>query len=64
MKRDKKTISLKSQLSMLQEFIIRGGKNVEKRLCYIRQPNRDFTRERKLNFPRTVVFILGLLKKA
>ena len=63
MKRDKKTITLKIQLEKLTEFIIRAGKNVEKRVHYIRQPNRDFTRQRKLYFPTTVIFILRLLKK-
>ena len=63
MKRDKKNITLKTQLERLNEFIIRAGKNVFKRGSYIRQPSRDFTRQRKLDFPTTVLFILGLLKK-
>ena len=64
MKRDKKNITLKTQIEKLNEFIIRAGKNVLKRVRYIRQPTRDFTRYRKLNFPTTVILILGLLKKA
>ena len=63
MKRDKKNLTLKTQLERLNEFIIRAGKNVLKRGSYIRQPSRDFTRHRKLDFPTTVLFILGLLKK-
>jgi len=63
MKRDKKSITLKIQLENLNEFIIRAGKNVLKRINYIYQPNRDFTRQRKLDFPTTVVLILSLLKK-
>lgn len=63
MKRNKKTISLKEGVEKLNEFIIRAGKNVLKRSEYIRQPNCDFTRERKLPFPKTVIIILGLLKK-
>lgn len=64
MKRDKKIAHLKTQLENVKEFIIRSGINLEKRIDYIRQPTRDFTRRRKLDFPRTVIFILGLLKKA
>lgn len=63
MKRDKKTIPLKTQLEKLNEFIIRSGKNLLKRVHYVRQPDRDFTRQRKLNFSTTVILILGLLKK-
>ena len=64
MKRDKKNTPLKTQLENLKEFIIRSGINLEKRINYIGQPTRDFTRRRKLDFPKTVIFILGLLKKA
>jgi len=63
MKSDKKINSLKSQLENLKEYIIRAGKNVEKRKRYIRAPDRDFTRHRKLDFTKTVILILGLLKK-
>ena len=62
MKRDKKSL-LKIQLEKLKEFILRGGKNVERRARYICAPYRDFTRHRKLDFPTTVLFVLGLLKK-
>lgn len=64
MKSDKKINSLKSQLDNLKEHIIRSGKNALKRKKYIREPDRDFTRHRKLDFTTTVIFILGLLKKA
>lgn len=63
MKRDKKITPLKTQLENLKEFIIRSGKNIQKRIDYIRQPSVDFTRRRKLDFTMTVLFILGLLKK-
>jgi len=62
MKGDKKEI-LKIQLGKLKEFILRGGKNIERRARYICFPDRDFTRQRKLDFPTTVLFVLGLLKK-
>ena len=63
MKSDKKINSLKTQLENLKEYIIRAGKNVDKRKSYIRAPDRDFTRHRKLDFTTTVILILGLLKK-
>jgi len=64
MKSDKKRLSLKMQVEKLNDFIFDAGFSSEKREMYIREPNRDFTRHRKLDFPKTTVFILGLLKKA
>ena len=63
MKRDQNNIGLKTQLNGVQSFILEGGINTEKRAQYLKRPNRDFTRQRKLNFETTVTFILGLLKK-
>lgn len=63
MKRDQYNLSLKSQLNRLQDLIIESGINTEQRTNYLNRPHQDFTRQRKLNFKTTVVFILGLLKK-
>jgi len=64
MKRDKKGIALITQLKKLRNFILESGINAEKRVRYVCRPDCDFTRRRKLDFPTTVAFILGLLKKA
>lgn len=64
MKRDTKRLDLTAQLKKLNNFIVEAGINLEKRTQNICLPDRDFTRHRKLDFPTTVVFILGLLKKA
>lgn len=64
MKRDKSKLKLKSQFEYIRHFIEKASINTKKRLGYIVKPNRNFTRRRKLDFPTTVVFILGLLKKA
>jgi len=63
MKRDKRNLSLQTQLKRIKDFIVESGINAEKRLEYLSRPDQDFTRQRKLDFPTTVVFILGLLKK-
>ena len=63
MKRDQNNLSLKHQVKRLQDYIIEAGINIEKRAVYLIRPHQDFTRQRKLNFGTTVVFILGLLKK-
>lgn len=63
MKRDTKRLDLAAQLKMLNNFIVEAGINLQKRTQYICRPGQDFTRHRKLDFPTTVVFILGLLKK-
>lgn len=63
MKRDKTKLLLKNQLKQLKEFISRAGINAEKRKEYLRRPFQDFTRHRKLDFRKTVVLVLSLLKK-
>lgn len=63
MKSDTKGLSLKKQLEKLNNFINDACFLSGKRERYIRDSNCDFTRCRKLDFPTTVVFILGLLKK-
>jgi len=63
MKRDKRNLSLKTQLIRIKDFIEEAGINAEKRQEYLCRPDQDFTRRRKLDFSTTVVFILGLLKK-
>lgn len=63
MKSDKKGLSLKKQLEKMNKFIFDASFLTEKREQYIRNPFCDFTRHRKLDFPMTVAFILGLLKK-
>ncbi|MBL7791198.1 MAG: hypothetical protein JNK77_02655 [Saprospiraceae bacterium] len=38
--------------------------DIVKRGLYLLNPERDFTRNRKLSFRRTAALVLGLLKKA
>ena len=55
---------MRESVKLRKNFIIEGGINTEKRLKYLSRPTQDFTRQRKLNFPTTVIFILSLLKKS
>ena len=63
MKSDNGIKILRKQINELKSFIEIAGLSIEKRRLYLNDPSRNFTRKRKLDFPKTVSLILGLLKK-
>ena len=59
----KKEKAAKLGVKRLILFIEKAGINVVLRQKYLRLPNNDFTRKRKLYFSMTVSLILSFLKK-
>ncbi|WMX13128.1 hypothetical protein [Aureispira sp. CCB-E] len=60
MKSDKKRLNLAEQLKKLKSFIMLASLNAQKQAIYLSRPKQDFTRQRKLDFSKTVGLILGL----